>query len=158
MTNATPPDLITPEPRAEEMVKGADRHDATRAINNNRTKEIRTVRFSDDVKKVGDQGPQNEARCGARVDEGLGKQKRYRMTQEDKIEKMAYANSEKEFIINRALGQHVRVNVRPDVCAPIQLLAPGRDPPTKKEAKTLQKITQFLKYTASQGWTSCIST
>ena len=56
-----------------------------------------------------------------------------------------------EFVSHRALAQYIGVNVRPDICTPIQLLAPESIPPSIKEMKTLKKVTKFLKGTAGQG-------
>lgn len=79
------------------------------------------------------------------------KQLRYRMTQEDKIRKMQLADTRASFISARALSQYIGVNTRPDTCAPIQLIAPGIEPPSRKEIKLLQKITLFMKDTIGQG-------
>lgn len=103
----------------------------------------RTVSFADDdatFERARDEG-EGETRDG----KNIRKEIRYRMNQEDKIEKMTYAESEKDFISNRAVGHYVGFNVRPDVFAPIQLLAPGKDPTSRKEVKKLRKVTKFLK-------------
>lgn len=81
---------------------------------------------------------------------------RYRITQEDKISKLEYADTVSivtidQFISARALAQYIGVNTRPDICAPIQLIAPGKDPPSKADIKLLRKITGFMKDTIDQG-------
>lgn len=54
------------------------------------------------------------------------------MSQEEKIAKFIFAERDKEFVNNRALVQYIGFIVRPDICAPIQLLEPGKEPPTKQ--------------------------
>ena len=76
---------------------------------------------------------------------------RYSMSQADKIEKLAIAETQQEFTSQRALAQYIGVNVRPDICAPVQLIAPGKLPTTDKERKSLKKTTKFLKETIDQG-------
>lgn len=73
------------------------------------------------------------------------KENRYQMTQEDKTAKMKYTATESKLISKRSLGKYIEVHVRADLCAPIQVLSPGREPTTKRELKTLHQITKFLK-------------
>ena len=47
--------------------------------------------------------------------------------------------------------QYIGVNVRPDVCAPVQLIAPGNKPTSPEEYKSLQKTTKYLQKTKEQG-------
>lgn len=81
----------------------------------------------------------------------IDKDVRYRLTQTEKISKLNFDNTAASFVSNRALAQYIGVNVRPDVCAPVQLIAPGLEPPTKEEMKLLRKIIDFLKDTSGQG-------
>lgn len=74
-----------------------------------------------------------------------------KIQQTEKIMKLKPATTDKEFASQRALAQYIGVNVRPDTCAPIQLIAPGNAPTTKSEFKTLKKATAFLKDTKEQG-------
>lgn len=41
--------------------------------------------------------------------------------------------------------QYVGVNCRPEVRAPVQLVAPGRDPTTKDEYKSLKRVINHLR-------------
>lgn len=64
---------------------------------------------------------------------------------------MKLVRTPQEFISTRTFGQYIGVNIRPDVCAPIQLLAPGRDAPTPANMMTLNKVTAFLMETSDIG-------
>lgn len=79
------------------------------------------------------------------------KELRYRITKEDKIMKLEYAYDVYKFVSNRALAQYIGVNFRPESCAHIQIIAPGKDPPSKQDLKLLKKITKFMKETIEQG-------
>ena len=76
---------------------------------------------------------------------------RYTIDQQDKIEKLTIAKTQKEFSSMRALAQYIGVNTRPDICAPIQLIAPGNKQTTTAEFKSLTKTTNFLTKTKNQG-------
>ena len=78
--------------------------------------------------------------------------KTYTITQKDKIRKLDdKIEGEKQFISQRSLAQYIGVNVRPDICAPVQLITPGNAPPSSSDYKSLMKTIKFLKATASQG-------
>lgn len=47
--------------------------------------------------------------------------------QEEKINKLTTARTQKQFASNRSLAQYVAVNVPPDICAAVQSIAPGND-------------------------------
>ena len=49
----------------------------------------------------------------------------YSITQSDKVDKLVDPTTSVEYASHRALAQYVGVNTRPDICAPVQLLAPG---------------------------------
>lgn len=76
---------------------------------------------------------------------------RYRASREEKIGKLQFTKTIDGFISNRALAQYVVVIVRPDIFAPVQLIAPGKEPPSKEDMKKLGKVTQYLKDTAELG-------
>lgn len=50
---------------------------------------------------------------------------RIRLRQEDKIAKLKVPTAQKAFASVRAMCQYIGVNARPDICAPVQLVAPG---------------------------------
>lgn len=81
----------------------------------------------------------------------IHKQLRYRVTQEDKIARLKHADTIPEFISARELAQYIGMKTRPDVCAPIKLIAPGNTPPPNKEIRLLKNITTFMKDTCDQG-------
>lgn len=66
-------------------------------------------------------------------------------TKVDKINKIKAGSTQKEFASIRALGQNIGVNVRPEICAPIQLIVPGDAPPTEQQLKALAKTLKFLQ-------------
>ena len=77
----------------------------------------------------------------------------YKINQTDKIDRLESSTTQKGFASMRALAQYVGVNVRPDVCAPIQLIAPGSEPTTKEQFTSLRKAVEFLKETKEIGLT-----
>lgn len=79
----------------------------------NRVSQIRPTRTTND-------DDESNSHADLREDEGKAVEKKihYRMTQENKVDKLRYANTEEEFVRNRALGQYIGVNCRPDVWAP----------------------------------------
>lgn len=58
-----------------------------------------------------------------------------RMEQRDKIEKLTIPTNDKEFASKHAMVQYIGVNFHPDVCAPVQLVAPGQEQTTKEGYK-----------------------
>ena len=75
----------------------------------------------------------------------------YIMKQEDKIDRLIISSTEKEFTSQRAAAQYIGVNTRPDIATPFQLLAPGNQPTTPAQFKSLTKAITFLKSTKGQG-------
>lgn len=65
------------------------------------------------------------------------------ITQTEKITKLKSTAAEKEFSRQRALAQYIEVNVRPDLCVPIELISPGKTPTTAAEFKALTKSIVF---------------
>lgn len=74
-----------------------------------------------------------------------------KMDQGDKIRSLSFPTSDKQFASKRAMAQYIGVNCRPDVCAPVQLVAPGREPTSKDEYRTLKKVITHLQATADVG-------
>ena len=75
----------------------------------------------------------------------------YTMMQADKILKLRVPTNNAEYISQRALAQYVGVNVRPDVCAPVQLLVPGKEEVTTLQYKQLKKVLEYMMDTKNQG-------
>lgn len=75
------------------------------------------------------------------------------ISQPDKISNLKAASNQAEFASIRALAQYIGVNSRPDLCAPVQLIAPGGEPASKGEYKMLDKAVNFAKETIMQGLT-----
>lgn len=73
------------------------------------------------------------------------------MDQADKIEALTKPTNDKDFASRRADAEYIGVNCRPDICAPVQLTAPGRQRTTKDEYKTLWKVIDQLKATKNIG-------
>lgn len=71
-------------------------------------------------------------------------------SQEDKIEGIKLPAMPHELDRLRALAQYAGENTRQDVCAAIQLMAPGNSPSTPAEFKTFEKTVQFLQDTKGQ--------
>lgn len=74
----------------------------------------------------------------------------YRMMQEEKIAKLAFAESDKEFLSNRVLAQTLGLT-SDQKFVPIQLLEPDKEPPIMHEKKALHKIKALIKETAYDG-------
>lgn len=72
-------------------------------------------------------------------------------TQSSKIERIFSPLTAKNSASIRATAQYVGVNFIPDVCATIQLLAPGSEEDTDSEKKQLSKCIMFLKGTKDVG-------
>lgn len=49
------------------------------------------------------------------------------------------------------MAQYIGVNVRPDVCALVQLIVPGKEPPTQTEKKLFNNFFLLLNETIKQG-------
>ena len=77
----------------------------------------------------------------------------YRMSQTDKVDRLTIATTQKAFSSQRAAAQYIGVNTRPDICAAVQLIAPGNAPTTPAEFKSLSKSIKFLQETKDQGLT-----
>lgn len=67
------------------------------------------------------------------------------ITQTDKISLLVMPESQKEFTTQSALAQqYVGVNSRPEICANVQLVAPGAEPTKKQEFKSFGKNIDIL--------------
>ena len=84
--------------------------------------------------------------CIKQIDKGL-----ISMTQEEKIDKVKHPTTEEEFASQRALAQYIGVCSRPDICAAVQLLAPGSEPTTPAEMKQFSKAVKHLHDTSTIG-------
>lgn len=69
----------------------------------------------------------------------------------DKIEKLKVAETPTQFASQRAATQYVFVNSRPEVCANVQLIAPGKDPLANPEYKSFKKFVSHLQETKDEG-------
>lgn len=67
--------------------------------------------------------------------------------QPDKISKLDFSTTQKDFASNRALAGYIGHKIRPDECASVQLIEPGSGDTTDEEFKILLKIVTFIKYT-----------
>lgn len=67
------------------------------------------------------------------------------INQSDKIDKFDIPHDEKNFACQRSMAQYIGVNFRPDICAPVQLIAPGSQMTTTTEYATLSKVIKHLK-------------
>lgn len=59
------------------------------------------------------------------LDISINREGVYFMNQEEKSNQLLVPKTEKAFKSQRALGQDTGMNCRPDVCAAVQLIAPG---------------------------------
>ena len=75
----------------------------------------------------------------------------YSMTHGEKIDKLECVETQKAFVSQKALAQYIGVNVRPDVCASIQLVAPGSKPTSDEEYKTFKRTVKSMIATRDQG-------
>lgn len=73
------------------------------------------------------------------------------ISQTAKIEKLNEVNDEKDFISKRALAQYIGVCTRPDICANVQLIAPGTNPVSDDDYKTLNSTIKHLHNTKHIG-------
>lgn len=73
------------------------------------------------------------------------------MSRNSKIHKLEIPKSRKGFISFRALAQYIAVKVRPDICAPVQLMASGNQPVTNQEFKQLERAIKFMEHTDYAG-------
>lgn len=76
-----------------------------------------------------------------------------KVTQQEKITKLQHPATQKDFTSQRALAQYIGVCTRPDVCANIQLIAPGAQKTTEDEFRTLKKTMDHLSATKERGLT-----
>lgn len=67
------------------------------------------------------------------------------LNQTEKIENLSPAADQKAFASTRALAQYIGVNISPDICAPVQLIAPGNSDASPEEYKLLNKVVNFVK-------------
>lgn len=75
----------------------------------------------------------------------------YIIYQSDKIEKLEEEGTQNHFTIQCSMAQYIGLNFRPDIWAPVQLVAPGKRLKTELDYKSLNKTTRFLKTTKNQG-------
>lgn len=73
------------------------------------------------------------------------------INQRRKIDGLTVPTSEKGFRSQRALVQYIGVNCRPDVCATVQLIAPGKEGTTKSQFASLKRAVEHLKRRPEQG-------
>lgn len=71
----------------------------------------------------------------------------YQVIQTEEIDRLETATNQKEFSSQRAFSQYIGVNIRPDVYAPVQLIAPGNTPTRSDDWKSLEKSIKFIKST-----------
>lgn len=71
------------------------------------------------------------------------------MTHGDKIAERLTPVDQKDFTSHRVLSQYIGVDSRLDVCANVQLAAPGTDPTTKAEYNALNKTIKHLHTTTN---------
>lgn len=67
------------------------------------------------------------------------------MDQRKKISRISHPTTYNAFASKRVMAQYVGVNCRPDVCAAVQLIAPGGDRVTKEEYLTMNRVIIHLK-------------
>ena len=121
------------------------------AIDTN-TYNTKSVRFDDRPTIItDDKAKTKKPNKVSQVNLSRNRDVRYKITQQDKVTKLKLVDNIADFVSFRALAQYIGVNVRPDICAPVQLIAPGSTPPSRGDMKTLNKVTKFLKATIDQG-------
>lgn len=74
------------------------------------------------------------------------------MTKSKKIENLSTPTTEEGFRSQSALAQYIVVNCRPDVCAAVQLIAPGSTKVEDAQFKSLGKAVPHLKETKKIGF------
>lgn len=62
--------------------------------------------------------------------------------------------TDKYLISQRYLAKYIGVNVLPEVCTLIQSIAPGTQPSTEDEYKSLKRKTSFMQKTRELNFTS----
>lgn len=68
------------------------------------------------------------------------------MTQSEKIGRLSIPMTEERFESQRALGQYIGVNCRPDICSTVQMDAPGNMQIGKARSKLfLKKIEHMME-------------
>lgn len=81
----------------------------------------------------------------------LDGEREIKINQEDQNLALTLPKGDKEFTSRRPMSPYIGVDCRPDVCAPVQLIAPGRDLPTTTKFKTFYKVIKNLNNTADMG-------
>lgn len=71
-------------------------------------------------------------------------------TQGEKIDWLILPKTQDDFHSHRDLAQYVEVNIRPEVCAAVQVIALRNKPTDKEGYKSLEKGVKFLKQTVTQ--------
>lgn len=79
------------------------------------------------------------------------KDRKVSITQGGKIDKVKKATTEQPFASQRTLDQYIGDNVRPEICAAVQPIAPGNEPTTARDFKSLKKATLFIQGKIDQG-------
>lgn len=67
------------------------------------------------------------------------------MDQEEKVTRLTVPTNEKDFASKREMAQYIGVNCRPDICAAIQLIAPGGESLKNSEYATIRKVIDHLQ-------------
>lgn len=67
------------------------------------------------------------------------------MTQAENTAKLRIPECERSFASIRAMAEYMGVNLRPDIAAGVQFIAPGGHPTDKEEFATLKKFINHLK-------------
>lgn len=74
-----------------------------------------------------------------------------RITQKKKITKLNIPRTEEGFKSQRGLAQYIGVKCRPNVCAAVQLIAPGREAIDEAQLTSLREAIRHLKNTSEVG-------
>lgn len=69
-----------------------------------------------------------------------------KMQQKNKVLNLTQRRDDKYISRKRAMAHYIGVNCRPDICVPVQLIAPGREPITVGYYKTLKKVKTCQEY------------
>lgn len=73
------------------------------------------------------------------------------MTEQKKILKLVTPTTKEAFRSQRALTQYIAMNCRPDICATLQLIAPGNARIENRQFKSLKKSITNMKDTSGVG-------
>lgn len=76
---------------------------------------------------------------------------RITITHVDNFSRIRIPNTQAELSSQREMDQYVGFKKRPEVCAAIQLVAPGNNTSTPADYKSFAKTTKFLQQTKQQG-------